>query len=81
VLPFEQIDLIRAARSAAHAGRGLWRRRDLSEAFEAVIRVAEAVEMYAREPSITQHGAWRKLLADGAIIGLAGAVQSWSLDL
>jgi alkylation response protein AidB-like acyl-CoA dehydrogenase len=89
VLPFEQIDLIRRARLGAlrvpaeDGGGGATHR----EAFEVVIRLAEAdanvahilrnhfsfVEIYTREPGVPQVSAWRKLLADGAIIGLASA--------
>jgi alkylation response protein AidB-like acyl-CoA dehydrogenase len=89
VLPFEQIDLIRRARLGAlrvpaeDGGGGATHR----EAFEVVIRLAESdanvahilrnhfsfVEIYTREPGIPQQAAWRKLLADGNIIGLASA--------
>jgi alkylation response protein AidB-like acyl-CoA dehydrogenase len=88
-LPFAQIDLIRSARLGAvrvpaEAGGGGATHRD---AFEVVIRLAEAeanvahilrnhfsfVEIYTREPGVPQTETWRKLIADGAIIGLASA--------
>lgn len=88
-LPFAQIDLIRharvgALRVAAEDGGG---GATLGELFEVVIRLAEAdanvahilrnhfsfVEIYTREPGAPHAARWRKLIADGAIVGLASA--------
>jgi alkylation response protein AidB-like acyl-CoA dehydrogenase len=89
ILPFEPIDLIRKARlgalriAATDGGSG----SSFRGLFEVIIRLAAAdanvahilrnhftvAEQYARNPHDAQARHWQKIVANGAIIGLASA--------